>query len=377
MERALDDSQPETAGAIIYCESAFRSLDGKTAHGLVRRSGRYRVLAVIDSSCAGHDAGELLDGRRRGIPVVADLDLALSAAQEAGRSVSHLVVGMAPVGGRLDSSTRVAIAQAIRAGLDIDSGLHDLLSRDGQLSGLAREHGVCLRDARRPPPAADLHRFSGKIAEVGSLRVAVLGTDSGIGKRTTAWVLVDALRAAGATAELIGTGQTSWLQGARYSSVIDALPYDFVPGEIEHLVWRAWKEERPEVLVLEGQGGLLSPGYFGGQELLAAAQPELVVLQHAPGRAEYDGCPGFPIEPLSRQLEVVDVLSAAPVVALTLSRERLGPRQLAEQISRFRGETGLPVLDMLDGGGDRLARIIRSRIDAQGGGRDGLEELAQ
>lgn len=48
--------------AIVYCEGAFATTNGKTAHGLVRRTKRYRVLSVIDSRHRGKDAGEVLDG---------------------------------------------------------------------------------------------------------------------------------------------------------------------------------------------------------------------------------------------------------------------------------------------------------------------------
>ena len=60
--------------AIVYCEGAFLSTNGKTAHGLVRKTRRYNVLSVIDSDCAGQDAGDQLDGRSNGIPIVASLD---------------------------------------------------------------------------------------------------------------------------------------------------------------------------------------------------------------------------------------------------------------------------------------------------------------
>ncbi len=352
------------AGAIVYCERAFQSLDGKTAHGLVRRSHRYDVLAVIDSSCAGRDAGEVLDGRGRDIPIVADLAAAL-ANGNGERAATHLVLGLAPVGGALDRRTRQAVGAAIRAGLHVHSGLHDFLGDDHRLAALASEHGVELVDARRPPARGSLHRFTGKIAEVDSVKVAVLGTDSGIGKRTTAWLLLDALRGSGRTVELIGTGQTSWLQGAEYAVVIDTLVYDFVPGEIEHVVWTAWNERRPDVLVLEGQGGLLSPGYFGGQELLAAADPDAVILQHAPGRAEYDGCPGYPIEPLERQMATLTALSRAPVVGIAVGRHELPAAELPSICAEITAETGLPAVDVLAEGAGRLIEALEPVLAAR------------
>jgi uncharacterized NAD-dependent epimerase/dehydratase family protein len=120
----------------------------------------------------------------------------------------------------------------------------------------------------------------------------VLGTDSAIGKRTTAWRLVEALDTAGISAALVGTGQTAWMQGVPHGIVLDSLINDFVSGEIEHAVCEAWQDGHPRVIVLEGQGSLMNPAYPGGFELLAAGRPEVVVMQHAPARKEYDGFPG-------------------------------------------------------------------------------------
>ena len=52
--------------AIVLAEGHFRTGDAKTAHGLVRGPARWKIAGVIDSSCAGADAGFLLDGRERG-----------------------------------------------------------------------------------------------------------------------------------------------------------------------------------------------------------------------------------------------------------------------------------------------------------------------
>ena len=54
--------------AIVYCEGFFNTPEGKTDHGLVRFTERYRVLSVIDSRYAGQD-----DGR----PFAVTLDITL------------------------------------------------------------------------------------------------------------------------------------------------------------------------------------------------------------------------------------------------------------------------------------------------------------
>ena len=207
---------PLDGNAIVFCDGAFTSTYGKTAHGLVRRTRRYRVTAVVDPTVAGRDAGEVLDGVPNGIPLVADLDHALAVSRDAGFPATHFVIGIAPDGGRLSPPIRDAIGEAIAAGLHVDAGLHDFLNDDRSIARQATARGVRLRDVRATPPRGDLHAWTGKIGDVSSYRVAILGTDSAIGKRTTAWVLVEALESAGLTAEMVGTGQTAWMQGARY-----------------------------------------------------------------------------------------------------------------------------------------------------------------
>ena len=344
--------------AIVYCEGAYGSPNGKTAHGLVRRCARYNVLCVVDSHSRGRDAGVALDGKTRGIPIVATVEEAVRSYRQWGAKATHLVVGLAPDGGRLSARSREDIKAAIRLGLDVDCGLHDFLSEDEGMARLAKQKRVTIRDVRKPPPRKKLHFFSGIIEQVYSLKTAVLGTDSACGKRTTAWMLVDALAAEGYRAELVGTGQTAWMQGARYGIVLDSLVNDFVSGEIEHAVWSAWNEARPDAIVIEGQGSLLNPAYPGGFEILAAAKPDVIVLQHAPARKDYDGFPGYPIHPLEKQIEAIELLSGKPVVAVSVSREGLNPAEVDDACENIHRRTGRPAFDVMLDNGAEMARFI-------------------
>lgn len=327
--------------AIVYCEGAFGTTTGKTAHGLVRRSHRYQVVAIVDSTNSGQDAGQVLDGRANGIPIISDIGCVT------GTKLTHFVIGLAPDGGRLEGHTREAVKKAIAAGLNVDSGLHDYLSDDPEISQLARQHGVQIRDVRKPPDKNQLHFFSGNINQVRALKVAVLGTDSAVGKRTTAWALVDGLIQAGMSAELVGTGQTAWLQGARYGIRLDALVNDFVAGELEHAVWSAWRDTQCAAIVIEGQGSLMHPAYPGGFEILAACRPNVVVMQHAPTRKDYDGFPGHPVAPLEKQIQAVELISNSRVVGITINHEGLQHTEIDVVCESIRRKTGIPVCDVL------------------------------
>ena len=344
--------------AIIYCEGAFNTTNGKTAHGLVRFTNRYRILSVVDSRYAGQDAGDILDGRVNQIPIFKSLDQAVQKAGSSGLAATHFVIGLAPDGGRLPARARQDISDAIASGLNVDCGLHDYLSEEPEMLNLAVKHGVQIRDIRKPPTIDKLHFFSGRIEKVQSWKIAVLGTDSAIGKRTTAWLMVNGLNQAGIAAEMIGTGQTAWMQGAAYGIIMDSLVNDFVAGEIEHAVLRAWDEKKPEVIVIEGQGSLMNPAYPGGFEILAAGRPDIIVLQHAPARKEYDGFAGYPIQPLAQQIEVIELLSGKPVVAVTINHENLPSEQIPLVCSAIEQVVGRPAFDVLRDGPQGLIAFL-------------------
>ena len=345
--------------ALIYCDGAFNTPNGKTAHGLVRFTERYSVLGVIDHVYAGLDAGEVLEGRPNSIPIFASL-LDAMAALTAELRPKTLVIGLAPDGGRLPAEAKKTIRAALETGLNIDSGLHDFLYKNSNLMAIAEKHGCRIRDIRRTPERDELHFFTGKIEEVQCLKVAVLGTDSAIGKRTTAWIIVHAARRAGLKAEMVGTGQTAWMQGAKYSMIMDSCINDFVSGEIEHAVYEAWKNESPDMLLIEGQGSLMNPAYPGGFEILAAGRPDFVILQHAPKRLEYDGFPGYRLHSLPEQIGAIETISGKKVIAVTLNHEFMEKKEIGPACAGITEETGLPAFDVLQYGSDELVKLLRN-----------------
>ena len=348
--------------AIVYCEGAFGTPNGKTANGLVRFTARYQIAGVIDSTQASRDAGDLLDGKPNGIPIFASIG---EAIETLARRPQYFVIGLAPDGGKLPSLAREAVERAIEFGLNVDSGLHEFLSEDPALMALAEHHNVTIRDVRRTPPRSQLHFFTGKIAEVKALKLAVLGADSAIGKRTTAIKLNQALNSAGIKSELIGTGQTSWLQGVKYGLLLDSLINDFVTGEIEHAIYEAWRNEHPQVILLEGQGSIAHPAYPGGFELIAAGRVDGIILQHAPARKVYDGFENYPMGTLEREIQILELLANNPVIALTINHEGMTNAKVRTTIADFEQHYGRPTTDVLLDGCDKLVTLIQTLLKAK------------
>ncbi|WP_273567314.1 DUF1611 domain-containing protein [Maribacter halichondriae] len=349
--------------ALVYCEGAFNTPNGKTAHGLVRFTERYEIVGVLDAEYAGHDAGEVLDGKSNGIPTYATLEEAVGELSKSGNEPKSLVIGLAPDGGRLPSEAKGTIKKALQLGWNVDSGLHDFLSNDPELVQLAKEKNCRIRDVRKTPDRDKLHFFTGDIEKVDCLKLAVLGTDSALGKRTTAWILVHGFRNAGLKAEMVGTGQTAWMQGAKYSMVMDSCINDFVSGEIENAVVSAYKNENPDVIVIEGQGSLMNPAYPGGFEILAAGRPDFVIMQHAPTRVEYDGFPGYKMHSLKEQIHAVEIISGKKVIAVTVNHEGMkSDEEIIDACKNITIETKLPAFDVLRFGAEKLISILKEEL---------------
>ena len=246
----------EQKTAIVYCESNFGEIDGKTANGLVRYSESYKILAVIDSTKVGQDCGVTLDNIPNGIPVCFDLDEAIALLDKVPNS---FIYGMAPLSGMLSKEERTIMLGAINRGMNIVNGLHQFLNDDSEFAAASVANGVTIHDVRKPRDKKDLKVFSGRIHEVTCPRIAVLGTDGAIGKRTTSTLLAKALNERGIKAVMVGTGQTSLIQGAKYGIAIDAIAPQFCSGEMETAVVDAFEGRTLTLSLLKGKGHLAIP----------------------------------------------------------------------------------------------------------------------
>jgi len=348
-------SLPPGRSAVVYCEGQFGEQDGKTANGLVRHSEKYDILSVIDSRQAGADTGTFLDGAANGIPVLADLAEAIA---HAGRVPDYLICGVAPADGLLSPAQRVVLLDGIARGMHVINGLHEFLNDDAEFVAAALVAGVTITDVRRPKEKKDLHLFSGRIFDVTCPRIAVLGTDGAIGKRTTATLLVQALNARGIKAVMVGTGQTTLIQGGKYGVALDALVPQFCSGEVENQVVAAFEGEDPDVIVVEGQGALSHPAYMTTAHILRGSRPAGVIVQHAPKRKMLGDFPMVAMPTAASEVALIEAFADTKVIGITINHEHMTDDEIGAAIDEHELELGLPATDPLTRPLDRLADMV-------------------
>jgi uncharacterized NAD-dependent epimerase/dehydratase family protein len=344
--------------AIVYTGGLLDRDDAKTAHGLIRAGRRFRVLGLIDERHAGRSVSEFLPDQPDGLPIRADVDALLADLDETPR---YCVLGVAFAGGRLPDVHRAPLRAVLERGIDLVSGLHEPLGDDPELRHAAAEHGARIFDIRQPPSTSTLSFWSGAIYKVSTPKIAVLGIDCAIGKRTTAQIVTEACRADGIATEMIYTGQTGWLQGSRYGFILDATPNDFVSGELERAIVECHRESAPDLIVIEGQSSLHNPSGPCGPEFLLSGNVKGVILQHVPGREFFEG-----FEEVGCRLPDIDDEIAlirhygAEVLAITINDSAQSTTSSVDDNERLAARLGLPVLNPLVDDPAPLLAAVRS-----------------
>ena len=349
------------SNAIVLTAGYLDSDNGKTAHGLIRGTERFNILGIIDEQTAGRDAGEVLDGKNRNIPIYSTLHEFAGKSKE---PAEFCIIGVATKGGVLPEELRVLLKEAIELGYGIVNGLHDYVSDHPELVELANKKGVEIIDVRKPKKFKDLHFWSGEIERVHCPKIAVLGTDCALGKRTTTRFLTQAMKKAGYRAEMIYTGQTGWMQGAKYGFIFDSTLNDFISGEMEYAILQCWDEAKPDIIFIEGQSGLRNPSGPAGAEWLISANADAAVLQHNPPRKRFKGLEDFPLD-IPHPKDEIDLIKiyGAPTVALTVNTYHMTEKEARDYSVSARKELGIPVILPLEDGVDELIPIFKQMID--------------
>ena len=348
------------SNAIIITGGYLDTVSAKTAHGLIRGTDRFSIVGIIDHKHPGRDAGEVLDGKRRDIAVYASIRDFVSSSKE---KATHCIVGVATKGGVIPDTMKSMLKEALENGLAIVNGLHEYVSDIPELAGLAAQKGLEIIDVRKPKKVKDLHFWSGKIKEVKCPKVAVLGTDCALGKRTTTRFLVEAMRKAGYKAEMIYTGQTGWMQGVKYGFVFDSTLNDFISGEMEHAVVTCYQETKPDIIFIEGQSSLRNPSGPAGAEWIISADANAVVLQHNPPRKQYKDMEFYPAYIPDPKDEIALIkIYGAPTVALTLNTVKMTEPEARDYARKYQKELDIPVVLPLEDGVHSLVPVFEEII---------------
>ncbi len=347
-----------TNQAILLTDGFLSTPNAKTAHGLIRGTERFTIVGVVDAPTAGQDAGAMLDGTVRNIPVFESVDEAIAQSE----SISYAIVAIATNGGILPKTMLTDIKRCLEQGLSIVNGLHEFLNDKPDLVALAQKQGAQLIDVRRPKPRHELHFWTGEVTQITAPIIAVMGTDCALGKRTTARLIREAGGRHGLNAQMIYTGQTGWLQGGKYGFVFDSTLNDFVSGELEHALVSCWRETGADVLLIEGQAALRNPSGPCGSEFLVSGNARHVVLVHAPKRTYYDHDPAWgTIPPIESEIALIRAYGSE-VIALALNTEACSQEEAVTYQTEYAERLNMPVLLPLQEGVDAIIPVIQSLI---------------
>ena len=358
-EQKTNDKEGQKRNALVYCENQFGLPDGKTAAALVRHSELYSIVGIIDSSLAGKDAGEELGEEKSGIPIFADLNDALESLSY---TPDCYIYGKAPLETFIPIKERLLILEAMMKGMDIISGLHEFFTLDPELSHIAALNGVQIKDIRKPPPLKDLHLFTGQISQVNVPVIAVLGTDCACGKMTTAVELNETLNNLGIKSVLVATGQTSLMQGAKYGVSTDALISQFMVGEVENSVVQAFRNESPDIILVEGQSAISHPAFLSSIGILKGCMPDGIILQHPPARKSRCDFPDLAMPTPESEIKLIETISKTKVIAIALSHEDMNEQEVQKIIGDYESQLHLPTTDVLSNGCQKLVQALSDQF---------------
>lgn len=300
---------------------------------------------------------EAVVGQYRMAGCEADLgieDVSIDDAVQAGART--LVVGVVNRGGIISASWKSVLLEALEKGLDIASGLHNLLRDEPELVAAAEKHGRTLYDVRVPTvkyPIANGVKRSGK-------RCLAVGTDCSVGKMYTALAMDREMRSRGLKSTFRATGQTGILITGD-GVPLDAVIADFMAGAIE---WLTPENDPDHWDMIEGQGSLFHPSYSGvTMALVHGGQPDALILCHEPTREHMRGLPSYTQPSLEElravALQLARVVNPDCIVAgVSVNTQHLAEREALAYLAGLEEQMGIPVVDPFRQGAARLVEAL-------------------
>jgi uncharacterized NAD-dependent epimerase/dehydratase family protein len=325
----------------------------KTAHGVLRYAPR-EVVCVVDEAHAGRRAVEVVPFCDNPAPVVADLASAVALG------ATTVLLGVAPVGGRLTPAWHALLRQALELGLHVEAGLHTDLRADPELAAAASRSGVRIRDLRAAPEHLDVPLD----APVDARVVHTVGSDCAIGKMSVVLELDRAARARQLRSVFVATGQTG-VAISGWGAAVDHVISDYVAGAADRLVREG--ATRGDLLWLEGQGSIYHPAYSGVTlGLLHGSHASALVLCHRAGRTSIAGFPRTPLPSLADVVRDYELAAGwvrpASVVAVALNTAGLCEAEARKAVARAGQETGRVADDVVRFGPDRVLDAVLAAL---------------
>ncbi len=284
-------------------------------------------------------------------------DMTIEEALKAGAQT--MIIGVANRGGTISESWKEVMIKALESGLDLASGLHNMMRDDPLLVAAAKKNGRKLIDVRRPKenyPIADGEKRSGK-------RCLTVGTDCSVGKMYTGMAMDAEMKKRNMKVSFRATGQTGILITGS-GIPLDAIPADFMAGAVE---WVSPGNDPDHWDLIEGQGSLFHVSFSGVTlALIHGGQPDALVICHEPTRKHMRGLPNFELPTLEavRDLSLQTAKLANPnckVVGVAVNTESLNDEEREAYLADVENRMGLPAVDpYLHGAGrivDELEKI--------------------
>lgn len=282
----------------------------------------------------------------------------LSIKEAAAQGAKTLVIGVANRGGVISPAWQDVLIEALEAGMDVASGLHNLLRDEPALTAKAAELGRQLYDVRVPNvdyPIANGERRSGK-------RCLAVGTDCSVGKMYTAMAMEKEMRDRNMKATFRATGQTGILVTGD-GVPLDAVIADFMAGAVEYLTP---DNDADHWDLIEGQGSLFHASYSGvTMALIHGGQPDALILCHEPTRSHMRGLPSYQQPSLEELRDVALVLARVvnpdvKVVGISVNTQHLSEDDANAYLQKVEAEMGLPTVDPFRHGAGRLVDALES-----------------
>ena len=282
-------------------------------------------------------------------------DMTMEEAVAAG--IKTVVIGVANRGGHISPEWIEALESALVAGMDIASGLHNLLAHEDALVAASQMHGRTLHDVRVPSvayPIANGKKRSGK-------RVLAVGTDCSVGKMYTAIAMEREMTKRGLNATFRATGQTGILITGG-GVPLDAVIADFMAGAVEYLT----PNNDPDHWdIIEGQGSLFHASYSGvTMALIHGGQPDALILAHEPTRTHMRGLPDYtpPSLEVLRDVALTMARVVNPdcyVAGVSVNTAKLPEAEADAYLSALEARLGLPCVDPYRQGASRLVDALK------------------